>query len=280
MSWNNPIYSNNAPLGFSNYQALQVQLNKRYSHGLQWQANYTFSKNLGNISSAFGDTWGQNSGRPMDYYNLSLEKSVLEFDQTHIVKIGGSYDLPFGRGRRFGGGWSVPLNFAIGGWTLQYIGNYASGTPVGFGATGTPNMNFATNRAFIINPDGKSMLNSNWSASAFDMTDISNARAGKQYINTSMVINPATIDRYARGTAPRLVSQLRNFGSYNEDVSLQKNFVPKEGIRVQFRGEFLNLFNRHRFSGFNTNPASPLFGQISGVSGDRRQIQFGLRADF
>ncbi len=53
-----------------------------------------------------------------------------------------------------------------------------------------------------------------------------------------------------------------------------------EGVRVQFRAEFLNMFNRHRFSGINTTASSPLFGQVTGVSDDRRQIQFGIRADF
>jgi hypothetical protein len=124
------------------------------------------------------------------------------------------------------------------------------------------------------------MTNPNFRASSFDMTDISVARPDKTYINTSLVVNPAKIDRYARGNAPRMVSQLRGFPTYSEDFSLQKNFIPKEGMRVQFRAEFLNLFNRHRFDGFDTNPASPLFGQINSVSEDRRQIQFGLRADF
>ena len=114
----------------------------------------------------------------------------------------------------------------------------------------------------------------------FDITDLSVAHAGKTYFNTAMVIDPARINRYARGNAPRMMDQLRGFAFYNEDTSLQKNYVPKEGIRVQFRAEFLNVFNRHRFSGFNTTPASPLFGQISGVSDDRRQIQFGIRGDF
>jgi hypothetical protein len=274
------IYSWNVPLGFSNYQALQLQLNKRFSHGLQFVSNYAFSKNLGNISSAFGDTWGQNWGRPMDYYNLRLEKSVLEFDRRHVVKIGASYDLPVGRGRSLGTNWSRPLNFLLGGWTLQYIGNYSSGTPVNLGATGTPNSNFATNRPFIVNPDGKSMTNPNFSASSFDMTDISNPAPGKAYINTALVVDPAEIDRYARGNAPRMLDALRNFPEYSDDASFQKNFVPAEGVRVQFRAEFLNFMNRHRFSGFTTDPASPLFGQINGISDDRRQIQFGIRADF
>src|SRR4051794_17392947 len=153
------LYSWNSPLGFSNYQALQVQLNKRFSKGLQFLSNYTFSKNLGNISSAFGDTWGMNYGRPMDYYNLALEKSVLEFDQTHVAKIGLSYDLPFGAHRSYGASLPKAVDFVAGGWTVQYIGNYASGTPMGFGATPTPNSNFATNRPIIYNPDGSSLLN-------------------------------------------------------------------------------------------------------------------------
>ncbi len=274
------LYSWNSPLGFSNYQALQVQLNKRFSKGLQFLSNYTFSKNLGNISSAFGDTWGMNYGRPMDYYNLALDKSVLEFDQTHIVKIGASYELPVGRSRQIGSNMPKILDFVAGGWTLQYIGNYHSGEPMGFGATGTPNSNFATNRPIINNPDGSSLLNSSFDPSAFDMTDISNARVGKTYIETSKIIDPATIDRYLRGNSARLLSRLRNFPTYSEDTALQKNFMPREGMRIQFRAEALNLFNRHRFSGINTDPASPLFGQISGVSDDRRQIQFGIRADF
>jgi hypothetical protein len=279
INWSD-LYAWNAPLGFSNYQALQIQLNKRFSKGLQFLSNYSFSKNLGNISSAFGDTWGMNYGRPMDYYNLKLEKSVLEFDQTHVVKIGASYDLPLGRGRHFAGGMPRALDFVAGGWTLQYIGNYASGTPVGFGATGTPNSNFATNRPFIINPSGASLVNPNFNSATFDMTDISTARPDKKYIVTSAVVDPVVFDRYARGNAPRLLSQLRNFPGYSEDASVQKNFVPHEGVRVQFRAEFLNLLNRHQFSGINTNPASPLFGQISGVTDNPRKIQFGLRADF
>jgi hypothetical protein len=274
------IYSWNSPLGFSTYNALQFQVNKRFSHGLQFTSNYTFSKAIGNVSSAFGDTWGQNWGRPFDYYNLGLEKSVMEYDQTHIVKVGASYDLPIGTNRQFGRTWNRATNFLIGGWTLQYLGNYASGMPLSLGATGTPNSNFATNRPFLINPSGAPMT-VNFDPKNFDMSNISTTgHAPHRYINTALVVDPAKVDRYARGNAPRVVSQLRGFAFYSEDVSLQKNFVPKEGIRVQFRAEFLNLFNRHRFSGINTNPANPLFGQITGVSDDRRQIQFGIRADF
>lgn len=149
-----------------------------------------------------------------------------------------------------------------------------------FGATGTPNSNFATNRPIINNPGGGSLENPNFDASKFDMTDLSNPRPDKTYIDTSKIIDPASNDRYLRGNAARMISHVRNFPTYSEDASLQKNFAPREGIRVQFRVEFLDLLNRHRFSGLDTNPASSTFGQINGVSDDRRQIHFGVRADF
>ena len=272
------LYSWNSALGFSTYNAFEFQINKRYSHGLQFLANYTFSKTIDNLNSAFGDTWGMNYGRPLDYYNLALEKSISEFDRTHFVKIGASYDLPVGKGRPLGTGMHRALDFVAGGWTLQYIGNYSSGQPLGFGATGTPNANFATNRALILNPGGQALKNGSFDASRFDMSQITTPNyATHRYIDISLVKDAP---RYMRGNASRMHSQLRGFAFYSDDISLQKNFRPIERVRVQFRAEFLNAFNRHRFSGITTGSASPLFGQITGVSDDRRQIQFGIRADF
>lgn len=272
------LYSWNSPLGFSNYNAFQFQLNKRLSHGVQWLANYTFSKTIDNMNSAFGDTWGMNGGRPLDYYNLGLEKSISDFDRTHFVKIGATYDMPFGKGRDFGKQMNPILDFFVGGWTLQYIGNYSSGQPMGFGATGTPNSNFATNRAIINNPNGESLKSSSFNADNFQMNLISTGGVeALRYVDTSLIANPG---RYVRGNASRRHSQLRGFAYYSDDGSLQKNWSIKERARIQFRAEFLNMFNRHRFSGINTDASSPLFGQITGVSDDRRQIQFGIRADF
>ena len=158
INWSD-LYAWNAPLGFSNYQALQIQLNKRFSKGLQFLSNYTFSKNLGNISSSFGDTWGMNYGRPMDYYNLKLEKSVLEFDQTHIVKIGASYDLPIGRSRHFAWRDAARPRLRRRRLDIAIHRELRERNAIGFGATGTPNSNFATNRPFIINPSGASLVN-------------------------------------------------------------------------------------------------------------------------
>jgi hypothetical protein len=273
-SWN-PIYSAFVPEGMSTYNSLQVQLNKRFSQGVQFTSNYTFSKTIDNLNSAFGDTWGMNSGRPMDTYNLDLDRSVSAFDRTHWFKIGAMVDLPFGRGRSFGSDMNRVADFAVGGWTIQYIGNYSSGEPIGFTSTGSAG-NFSTNRPVMLG-DARN-LKLDWNSANFDMSRISTPNtAAHQYFDTSVVRNTT---RYERGNAPYRFSNLRTPWFLQDDLSLQKNFHPIEQMRIQFRAEFLNAFNRHRFTGIQTNVSNPLFGQITSVSDDRRTIQFGIRADW
>lgn len=274
------IVSYNSPLGFATYSSLQVSLNKHYSTGLTWLASYTFSKSLDNVESAFQT--GSNYGRPVDYYNLSLEKSISSFDQTHVVKIGAGFELPFGKGARFGSGLRPWQDALLGGWAIRYIGNYKSSFPLGFSGTATPNANFATNRALIVNPNGEPLAVP-FDSSRFDMARISTPGASANlYVNTSIIQDPPP---YVRGNASYRLSQIRDFPFYNEDVGLQKNFMVGEKYRLQFRVEFLNLFNRHRLTlnGPYTamDAASPLFGQVTGVDGAlHRQTQAGIRLDF
>ncbi|HYP14928.1 MAG TPA: hypothetical protein VEQ63_13455, partial [Bryobacteraceae bacterium] len=278
-TWNT-INSAFVPLGFGTYHSMQLQLNKRYSHGIWLQSNYTWSKTIDNLNSAFGDTWGMNGGRPMDYYNLSLDKSVSASDRTHVAKLGAAVDLPFGRGRRFGSDSGRVTNFVAGGWTVQFIGNYSSGEPLGFGGTGVPVGNFSGQRGLIVNPEGKP-LKLNWDSTSFDMASITTpGTTAHRYLDTSLVVDPASVSRYQLGNAAYRYSQLRAPAYFSDDLSLQKNFRPIESMRIQFRVEALNAFNRHRFNQIETNTASPLFGQVTGVSDDRRQFQFGVRADW
>jgi hypothetical protein len=261
-----PFQPWDSPLGFSSYNALQITLNKRFSHGINWLANYTFSKSLGNIDSDF-QTWGQNGGQPLDRYNLKLEESVTSWDQTHVVKIGLNYELPFGRGRMIGSSMAPLVNAVAGGWNLRYIGNYASGEPLGFGGSGIPNFNNGTNRAELLNTNGQTLRLSDpvvWQGT---------------YLNTSLIKNPRTVlGRYAFGNAPRLVSQVRTPWRRNEDIARHKNFRPfgERTVKFQLRGELINAFNRHRFDSIDAWPASVTFGKIVGVGGNR-QTQVGLR---
>jgi hypothetical protein len=270
MSWNT-IKSAFTPLGFSTYHAMQLQLNKRFSHGLNFTSNYTFSKSIDNVRSAFGDTWGQNGGRPMDYYNLRTAMSVSDADRTHAIKVGAQYDLPFGRGRRFGGDVHRAVDFALGGWTIQYIGNYNSGWPMGIDGAGTASGNFATNTAIGVNPKGEPL-----------MVGVKGTPYQQQYINTSLFINPIGQYRYTRGNLSYRLSQLRGPWEMSEDFGLQKNFRPVEAMRIQDRADILNAFNRTLWGNIETNSASPNFGIVTGASDwfSPRKIQVGIRADW
>ena len=143
MAWNQ-IMSAFTPLGFSTYHALQVQVNRRFVSGVGFMSNYTFSKAISNVHSAFGDTYGANAALSANYYNLAEAKSISDADRTHAFKIAVQYELPFGKGRRFGSNSNAAVNAALGGWTIQYIGNYTSGWPLGITGSATPNSNFSS----------------------------------------------------------------------------------------------------------------------------------------
>lgn len=277
----NEIKSAFVPLGFSTYHALQALLNKRFSSRVGFAANYTLSKSIDNVRSAFGDTWGANSGRPADYYNQALDKSVSDADRTHVLKFAAQYELPLGRGRRFELRGHPVLEFVGGGWTIQFIGNYSSGPPLGISGSATPNSNFATNRGYVANPNGAT-LTTGWSPGQIDMSRISLPSAENRYINTSVFADPLAIGRYVRGNTSYRLSQLRGPWELSDDFSVQKRFQATERLRVQFRADFLNAFNRTLWGNINTRPSSPLFGQVVGSSDwfTPRKIQLGVRADW
>ena len=280
MPWNT-IMSASTPLGFSTYHALQVQLNKRFSAGLSFLWNYTFSKSISNVQSAFGDTYGANSGLSPDYYNLALAKSISDADRTHVFKIGAQYDLPFGKGRRFGSNSNTAVDLALGGWAIQYVGNYTSGWPLGITGSGTPNSNLPTNPGYAMNPNGEP-LTGDWNSSQIDMSRINQPNPADLYINRSVFVDPISIGRYQRGNTSHLLSQLRGPWQLSENFSLQKNIRPLESLRIQLRADLLNAFNRTLWGNIETNAASPLFGQVTGASDwfSPRKIQFGVRADW
>jgi hypothetical protein len=102
--------------------------------------------------------------------------------------------------------------------------------------------------------------------------------AANRYVNISLVQDPA---RYTLGNASFATPQIRSPGFRNEDLGIQKSFSIRERFRAQLRLEFLNVLNRHRFGGIDSNAASPLFGQITGIdAGFYRQTQAGMRLDF
>jgi hypothetical protein len=262
----------NAPLGFSNYNALQVQLNKRYSGGLSWLANYTFSKSLSNVTNIYAG----GTGAPLDAYNLALQKTTSSYDQPQVVKVGMNYEIPVGKGKRFGTNMNSFLNGVVGGWKIQYIGNYSSGTPLSFAANAAAaGTNLGTNRAQLLNPAGAG-LGVPFNSATFNAALINVANTTNAYLNTQYIKQPAN---FTFGNSGPTVPQIRGFAARSENMALQKNWSFRERARFQLRAEALNAFNRHTFGGISTNPNSATFGNVTSVSGNR-VMQLGARVDF
>ncbi|MBO0862154.1 MAG: TonB-dependent receptor [Chloracidobacterium sp.] len=259
------------PYGHSTYHSLQIVVNQRMSKSLTVYWNYNLSKTLQNIESTLV---GGNDSRPLDIYNLRLEKSIADDDRTHNFKTSVIWDLPFGRGQKLFSKNRL-VDVLLGGWQLTYIGNYSSGTPLRFTGSGIPGFNGRANRPDLINPNGASLY-AGFDSKRFQVANISaSGVAAHLYVAPGLIVDhqPFTL-----GTAAYALN-IRDFWGRNEDIGLRKAFRVREGMKAEFRVELLNAFNRHTFGGIDTNVLSPRFGQVTSVSGNRTG-QVGLRLDF
>ncbi|MBM3757298.1 MAG: hypothetical protein FJW38_25350 [Acidobacteria bacterium] len=243
-----PIYSVGAS---SFYHSLQISANKRYSKGLQMGLAYTFAKGLDDGLSH------------QDSYNIRADRALSDIDIRHRAVITGIYDIPIGRGRRFGNGWSRPLDMAIGGWQVNGIATFSTGTPIGISANNNAGI---FNVAIRPNNNGTSGKRTGAVQNRLD-----------SYFNRAVFSQPAA---FTFGNMGPRVSDIRNDGIYNWDLSVFKQFRFRENARVELRGEALNAFNTPRFGGPNTGVTSGSFGAITSQGNAPRQIQMGLKLVF
>ena len=237
--------------GVSNYNALQMSLEKRLSHGVTFVANYTRSKSLDNQSVD-----QQFSLSSPDPFNRRFNYGPSDFDTPNNFTINGIWDLP-----RVSFGPRV-VRSVLGGWGLTGILTWRSGTPF-----------------TIISGQDRSL-----SGVGLDRADLignpylpsrSTAQTISQYFNTAAFTANAL---GTFGSSPR--NLLRNPVYFNLDMGLQRNFPINERMRFQFRAEAFNLPNNVRFNqpGNNVSSAST-FGRITGA-GDPRILQLVGRFEF
>lgn len=228
-----------------------VRFEKRYARGLQFQTSYVFSKLLTDADSYWPD------GAAMDPYNRGLEKSIGEYDVTHNFKLGAVWDLPFGKGKALlnYGGW---MNQLVGGWRVSGIAFYSGGQPLGLGTTVALPLFGGGNRPIVSALDG-------WRPATvggeFDP-------AVDRTIQPVGFFPAQTANMF--GNMTRHNPKFRAFNNYNENVSIAKTFPLKERIRLDFRAELFNAFNRVRFGQGNLTLQNQAFGVLSQTSGDRR----------
>ena len=252
--------------GNANYHGLGVSLVKRATRGLTFKTNYTFSKAL-DLNSATGNASGSNEpGTILNPFDLKLQKGVAAFSLRRQFNVNFRYELPFGRGQRWGSGASGVVDKLLGGWQWNGILTAQSGFPftplVGSNISGT---------GASENPD---VPNRNPSFSGpVILSKI------EQWFNPSAFLLPTagTFGNVSRSsyTGPGLTTF---------DTSLFKKFPLNERWNLQFRTEVFNLFNHANFGSpnpvvFSGNSYSSSAGVITAAA-DSRQLQFALKLIF
>lgn len=251
------------------YNSIQIRFQKRTTHHISFEGNYTISKLTDNSSvgaNAFVGTL--NNGNPQQLDNLRAEHSISANDTPQRLAAAVVVDLPIGRDRWIGNGMNRVLEAAIGGWAVSTLVTEQSGQPLPiYMASGR--LQDGNQRPNVVCSGGMG-INSN--------------RAAVQqipYLNANCFADPGD---QIPGNAPRYFSGLRADGIHNFDANLYKEFVPREGMTLQLRAEVFNTMNTPRFAPPDTlfAPGNTQFGLITSTAAGYtpRRIQFGLRFEF
>jgi Carboxypeptidase regulatory-like domain/TonB dependent receptor len=254
------------------YNALQVRVTKRTSHYIGFEGSYTLSKSTDDSSSG-RNAWvgGLQFDNPQELDNLKAEHSISANDATHRLAMAVIGDLPIGRGRWVGSDMNRVLDGVIGGWTLSAILTEQSGQPIDVGMS-EPSLDDGNQRPNVsCNPNsGISPHQSALSASSANPLSVFNSAC----FSTPGLEQP--------GNAPRYFSNLRVDGIHDIDLSIEKSFVPHEGMRIEVRGEFFNFFNTPRFAIPDNLWGDSTFGLISqsAQGSTPRHGQLGVRFEF
>jgi hypothetical protein len=265
-----PVYYVGTPLGESAYRSLQFSLTKRLSSGTAAQMSYNYSRATSNSETAWDETWDATQG-VQDMYDLSKEPNIITgYDQTHIFKGLATYQLPFGQGRKYLSDVHPAAEALLGGWNLTTVFRYNSGNGMGV----SPNVSYpGWDGAVYADFNSSVDLSPQFNPRNFDPGN--QGAIGNRYFDPAAFSDPKD---HKLGNGKRRYEELRGFGYANEDIGIMKYWNFGETAKLQFRAEFLNLFNRHRYSNPSTSLSNKTtFGQVTTTTGVPRNIQLGLR---
>lgn len=263
-------------IGKSNYNALQVNLQKRFSDGWSALVNYTWSKLL--------DTGGVGSGASFtdptnaeDIFNFDDEYSYATLDVPHRITASFSYDLPFGKGKMFGKNWSGLTNALLGGWQISGTGVWQRGAPLTI-----TNATAFLGGGSVLTTVGNSQRRPNIVSGVDPMFDnISERVRNGQTIFNSAAFSAPSDALFEFGNAARTYNNIRRDNYKNVDLSIIKSVNFNEGKqKLQVRGEFLNAFNNVVFGTPGTQVGSTTFGIITTQGNRPRIIQLVGRFTF
>jgi hypothetical protein len=279
--------------GYSWYHSLQTRLDKRFAGGYTLGFNYTWSKFMEAVEFL-------NAADPRPVETISGS------DRPHRFSASGIYELPFGKGRKWGASLGRAVNYAIGGWQVSGVYQFQSGVPIGFG-----NVFYYGNLRDIALPSDQQTVAQWFNTKGFvalrnGATVIRNAAGQPVWVDFSdpckttynaatcpgtPLANPTGFNRdgtfqpvanLRTGAAPLRLAFLRTDQISNIDLSVIKKTELWEGRNLEFRAEFINAFNHVLLPGPTTGVTSAAFGQIvaSNQANYARRVQLTLRFVF
>jgi Carboxypeptidase regulatory-like domain/TonB dependent receptor len=262
----------NETTGVQNYNALQLTAQRRLASGLQFQANYTWSKCLTDSPGyygRYGDSAGSQASADKAFqeyvYNLSLDYGYCDHDVTNVFNGFITYDLPFGKGRMFGKDASKAVNALLGDWQFNTIFTVHGGFPISLYDFSDPS------------GTGSAEPRPNCIAPSIQTPYKNFSGGGYVWFDPSTVAHPApgTLGNCGVGTE-------RGPGLKQVDISLSKQFRIGERQSVEFRAEAINAFNTPIFvlQGYSVDVfGGSNFGVVN-TSAGARNLQFALKYRF
>lgn len=237
----------------TNYNSLQVKLDRRFANGFALTTAYTYGKAI--------DLSGADNGGLWVYINPQRNRARADGDRRHVFTQSYVYELPFGKGKQFLT--SGPAAQIFGGWQINGLLTLMTGEPFNLSVAGG-----------IINAPG----NANTPNINGEFKTIKNVGPGTFWFDTSVFSNPAT------GTFGNLGRNILSGPAFaHVDASIFRTFKVTERFAAQFRLETINFTNTPHFNNPNGDITSPNFGRVTGVNGapnGPREIQLGLKVTF
>jgi outer membrane receptor protein involved in Fe transport len=241
--------------GSSIFHSLQTKLERRFSSGLTLLGSYIFSRAIDDVCGVPGAGGPRNCEQ--DPTNLHLERALSNEHIKHRFVTSSIYELPAGKGRHWGSTWPAALDAVLGGWNIAGIVTLTTGQAFTVTTSGNPANSGQSNRPNLIgDPD------------AIDRTI-------EKYFNTEAFQPNARVSFGNVGRNTLIAPSFKNV-----DFSIVKNWGIRESVKVQFRLEAFNLFNRPQFGVPGSQLGTANFGVISGLLSPNRKLQAGVKILF
>jgi hypothetical protein len=268
----------------SNYHSLQVEVRKRLSDGLQFQADYTFAKALSDAPDAQGNNQSTLENF-RTFRNKRLDYRRTTDDQAHRFVANGLYDIPVGRGRRYMSGVPGVINQVIGGWTVGGIGVWSTRAPfyISSGRTsfnawpgGSQDGGPAQLLGMTFEEFKKNVGVYRTAGGVFWFNpDLLNITLNPQGRVATSTLKPGLLGQPAPGTFGNFPLNSIDTGTFfNLDASLIKRFPITERVSFELKTTFINILNNANWTYGVTAFDSTSFGRITSTIGSQRVIHF------